>query len=143
MWADRWFSFGNALHVDAAPMIGGVFGYTNGVAPGLLIDAQWRSLSVYSSSEYFFDLQEDADFTYTWSELTIDLDHLIVGIVAQKTQTFDSDLDLQRGLLLMREQGSFTFGTYLFNIGWTDPTVAFTLAYGFGQPPLRLPDIAP
>jgi hypothetical protein len=32
----------------------------------------------------------------------------------------------------MREQGNLTFGMYLFNIGWTDPTVAFTLSYGFG-----------
>ena len=51
-------------------MIGGVFGNTNGVAPGLLIEAEWKSLSFYSSSEYLIDVEDDAsNFTYTWSEM--------------------------------------------------------------------------
>jgi hypothetical protein len=135
VWAGRWFGFGGALHVDAAPMIGGVFGNTTGVAPGLLVEAEWKSLSFYSSSEYLIDPEDNANnFTYTWSEIAVDLDHLLIGIVAQRTRTFDSDLDLQRGLLLLREQGPCTFGMYLFNIGWTDPTVAFTLSYDFELP---------
>jgi hypothetical protein len=112
VWVGYNFGFGEALHVDLTPMAGAVFGNINGVAPGILVEAEWRSLSFYSSSEH--------------------LDHLIIGIVAQRTRTFQSPLDLQRGLLLMREQGNLTFGMYLFNIGWTDPTVAFTLSYGFG-----------
>lgn len=133
VWAGRWFGFGDAFHVDVAPMVGGVFGNTNGVAPGLLLEASWKRLSFYTSSEHLFDLEDEANsFTYTWSELAVDLDHLLVGIVAQRTRTFDTELDLQRGLLLQREQGSLLFGIYLFNIGWTDPTVAFTLSYEFG-----------
>lgn len=132
VWAGRWFGFGNALHVDVAPMAGVAFGYTTGVAPGLLVEATWKSLSFYSSSEHLFDLEDQASsFTYTWSEIAVDLDHLLVGIVAQRTRTFDTELDLQRGFLLQREQGSFLFGMYLFNIGWTDPTVAFTASYSF------------
>lgn len=133
VWAGRWFSFGDAFHVDVAPMVGGVFGNTNGLAPGLLVEAEWKRLSFYTSSEHLFDLEDETNsFTYTWMELAVDLDHLLVGIVAQRTRTFDTELDLQRGLLLLREQGALTFGTYLFNIGWTDPTVAFTLSYEFG-----------
>ncbi|HMC96743.1 MAG TPA: hypothetical protein VKG92_03775 [Flavobacteriales bacterium] len=132
VWAGRWFGFGDGLHVDMAPMVGGVFGNTNGIAPGLLVEAEWKSLSFYSSSEYLIDPKDpNNNFTYTWSELAVDLDHLLVGIVAQRTRTWDTSLDLQRGLLLMREQGSFLFGMYLFNIGWTDPTVAFTFSYEF------------
>jgi len=130
LWAGRWFGFGNELHVDIAPMAGVVFGNTNGVAPGYVLEAGWRSLSLYSSSEYLVDLEDNAyNFTYTWSELAVDLKLLKVGMVVQRTRTFDSPLDLQRGLLLLREQGAFTFGTYIFNIGWTDPTVALTLSY--------------
>lgn len=144
LWAGYNFGFGEALHVDLTPMAGAVFGNINGVAPGILVEAEWRSLSFYSSSEQFLDLADSTGgFTYTWNELAVDLDHLILGIVAQRTRTFQSPLDLQRGLLLMREQGKLTFGMYLFNIGWTDPTVAFTLSYGFGQRPQYLPDIAP
>lgn len=132
VWAGRWFSFGDAFHVDVAPMVGGVFGNTNGVAPGMLVEAEWKRLSFYSSSEYLIDAEDQANnFTYTWNEVAVDLDHLLVGVVTQRTRTFDTELDLQRGLLLMREQGALTFGMYLFNIGWTDPTVAFTLSYGF------------
>ena len=135
VWAGRWFSFGNELEVSVAPMIGGVFGNTNGVAPGYTIDASWRSLSFYSSSEYVFDLEDDSSsFGYTWTELSVDLDQLLFGIVLQRTRTFDSPLDLQKGMLLLREQGNFTFGMYLFNAFFTDPTVALTLAYGFETP---------
>lgn len=132
VWAGRWFSFGKALRVDVAPMAGVAFGYTTGVAPGMLVEAEWKRLSFYSSSEYLIDAEDQANnFTYTWNEVAVDLDHLLVGVVTQRTRTFDTELDLQRGLLLIREQGALTFGMYLFNIGWTDPTVAFTLSYGF------------
>jgi hypothetical protein len=141
VWAGYNISFGGAVHVDVAPMVGGVFGNINGVAPGALLEVEWKSLSFYSSSEQFIDLDDStAGFTYTWNELAVDLDHLLVGIVAQRTRTFDSPLDLQRGLLLMREQGDLTFGMYLFNIGWTDPTVAFTLSYDFHTPHAHKPE---
>lgn len=130
VWAGRWFEFGDVLSVSVAPMAGLVFGLTNGAAPGCVVDASWKSLSLYSSSEHLFNFADrSGDFTYTWTELSVDLDHLIVGVVAQRTRTFRSPLDLQRGLLLMREQGSCTFGMYLFNAFWTDPTVAFTVSY--------------
>jgi hypothetical protein len=133
LWAGYNLVFGEAVRVHLTPMAGAVFGNINGVSPGLLVAAQWRSLSFLSSSQRFLDLEDGTGgFTFTWNELAVDLDHLIFGIVAQRTRTFDSPLDIQRGLLLMREQGKLTFGMYLFNIGWTDPTVAFTLSYGFG-----------
>lgn len=132
LWAGYWFGFGNELEVNVAPMVGGVFGLTNGVAPGYTLDASWRSLSFYSSSEYVFVPEDDSSsFGYTWTELSIDLDHLLFGIVVQRTRTFDSSLDLQKGMLLLREQGNFTFGMYLFNAFITDPTVALTVSYGF------------
>ncbi len=132
VWAGRWFTFGNELEVNVAPMVGAVFGLTKGVAPGYTIDASWRSLSFYSSSEYVFNLEDEAyNFAYTWTEMSVDLDHLLVGLVVQRTRTFDSPLDLQKGLLLLREQGDFTFGMYLFNAFFTDPTVTISLAYEF------------
>ncbi len=140
LWAGYWFGFGNELEVNVAPMVGGVFGLTNGVAPGYTLDASWRSLSFYSSSEYVFNLEDDSSsFGYTWTELSVDLDQLLFGIVIQRTRTFDSELDLQKGMLLLREQGNFTFGMYLFNAFFTDPTVALTVAYGFETTPKPRP----
>jgi hypothetical protein len=133
LWAGYNFGFGEVVQVVLTPMAGAVFGTINGLSPGLLVVAEWRSLSLFSSSQRFLDLEgRSGDFTFIWNELAVDLDHLIIGIVAQRTRAFDSPLDVQRGLLLKREQGNLTFGMYLFNIGWTDPTVAFTLSYGFG-----------
>lgn len=144
VWIGRNFNFGNALSVTFTPMVGGVFGYTSGVAPGYHLEMEWRSLYFYSSSEYLFNLEDNsANFGYTWTELTVDLDHLLFGIVAQRTRTFDSPLDLQRGLSLMREQGAFTFGLYLFNLGWTDPTVVLNLAYAFDVPKQRRASTTP
>jgi hypothetical protein len=144
VWIGRNFSFGDALSVTFTPMVGGVFGYTNGVAPGYLLEMEWRSLYFYSSSEYLFNLEDNsANFGYTWTELTVDLDHLLFGIVAQRTRPFESSLDLQRGLSLMREQGAFTFGMYLFNLGWTDPTVVLNLAYAFDVPKQRRASTTP
>lgn len=138
VWAGRWLSFGDKVHFDFAPMAGVVFGYTNGIAPGYVLEAEWKIVSLYSSSEYMYDLDDGANsFTYTWSELAFDLDHLLIGMVVQRTRTFESPLDVQRGLLLMREQGSFLFGMYLFNVGWTDPTVALTLSYDLDVPRQR------
>ena len=140
LWAGRWFEFGGELAVSVAPMAGVVFGLTNAVAPGCTIDASWKSLALYSSSEHLFDLEDKAnDYTYTWTELSVDLKHVLLGVVVQRTRTFDPPLDLQRGLLLMREQGSFTLGMYLFNVLWTDPTLAFALSYAFDPPSTRKP----
>ncbi|MBL7965082.1 MAG: hypothetical protein JNM31_14705 [Flavobacteriales bacterium] len=136
VWAGRWFGFGEALHVDMAPIAGFAFGNTMGVGGGLVVEAAWKNISFSTSSEYLVDLDDQAyNFTYNWSEIAVDLDHLLVGIVTQRTRTWISPLDLQRGLLLMREQGALTFGMYLFNIGWTDPTVAFTLSYAVDTKP--------
>lgn len=132
VWAGRNFEFGEKVAVSITPMAGLVFGYVNGAAPGYLIEAEWKRLYFYSSSEYVFDFADsESNFAYTWNELSVDLDHLQFGIVLQRLRPFQSELDIQKGLLLMREQGKFLFGLYLFNLGWTDPTVVLNLAYSF------------
>jgi hypothetical protein len=144
LWAGHHFGFGKALKVDLTPMAGVVFGNINGVAPGFRFQTSWRSLYFTSASLLFIDLQNDTrGFTFTWNELMVDLDVVVVGVVAQRSRTFISPLDLQRGLLLRREQGAFTFSMYLFNLLLTDPTLAFALTYGFGTAPERTPYSAP
>lgn len=132
VWAGRTFGFGNELSVNVTPMAGLVFGYVNAAAPGYLIEAEWRKLYFYSSSEYVIDFEdEENNFAYTWNELTVDLDHLLFGIVLQRLRPYQSELDVQKGMVLMREQGNFLFGLYLFNAFWEEPTVVLNLAYTF------------
>jgi hypothetical protein len=141
LWAGYNFEFGERLHVVVSPMAGVVFGNLNGVAPGYQLNMAWRSLSLYSTSEHFIDLKgNSANFNLTWNELAVDLKVLRFGLVAQRTRIFQSQLDVQRGILLQRQQGAFNFGVYLFNVGWAPPTVAFTLSYWFeGASPSSAP----
>ena len=133
VWVGRNFDFGNELAVTFTPMAGAVFGLINGVAPGYVMEAEWRSLYLYSSMEYFIDPSDaESNFAYTWNELSVDLNVVSVGLVAQRLRPFDSELDLQRGFLVMREQGDLLFGFYVFNLGWTEPTAVLNIAYTFG-----------
>ena len=48
---------------------------------------------------------------------------LRVGAVAQHTKAFHTSLDVQRGFLVGVSRKQVEFTTYIFNAGWTDPTV--------------------
>jgi hypothetical protein len=54
-----------------------------------------------------------------------------VGLVSQKTKAYQTDLDIQRGLLIGFSHKRVDFTTYIFNFGWTDPTVVLSLGYNF------------
>ncbi len=134
-WVGHWFRFGDELRMELAPMAGIVFGQSNGAAPGYQFEASWKSLSLSSTSEYYIDFEDNtSNFFYTWTEMSVDLNFLLTGIVVQRTRTFESPLDVQSGLLVMREQGSFTFGLYVFNPFQTDPTVGINLSYDLELP---------
>jgi len=54
-----------------------------------------------------------------------------VGLVAQRTKAYHTNLDVQRGILLGFSRKRFDFTTYIFNAGWTDPTVVLSLGFSF------------
>ena len=61
---------GEKLRLDATLMAGGVFGNTNGVAPGYELTVSWGPLELYSEGEYVFDLEDsEGDFFYNWAQL--------------------------------------------------------------------------
>ena len=67
------FEFGDALVLEVTPMLGGVFGSVNGIAPGFLLSLGYRQLALSSQGEYLFDAAgRTGDFLYTWSELKLD-----------------------------------------------------------------------
>jgi hypothetical protein len=101
IWLGYNFSCGDELRVDFTPMIGGVFGDTRGVAPGYKLTLAWRNFELYTEGEYLFDTDESSDsFFYTWSELTYSFtDWLYAGVVVQRTKVYETDFDIQRGLI--------------------------------------------
>ncbi|HXV60272.1 MAG TPA: hypothetical protein VEK15_06225 [Vicinamibacteria bacterium] len=134
LFVGRSFDFGENVSFTAVPMLGIVAGSTNGVAPGAEIEIAWRRLALYAESEYVLDLEDsDASFLYTWSEATLaPVDWLRFGLVVQRTRTYDTGLDLQRGLLIELSHAKLSFAFHWFNPDRTEDQVfAYAAGYEF------------
>jgi hypothetical protein len=130
----RNFEWGENVAFTLVPIFGVVVGSTQGIAPGAEIEIGWRRLSLYAESEYVFDLEdEESSFLYTWSEATVaPLDWLRFGLVVQRTRTYESGLDVQRGLLVELSRGALSFGFHWFNPDRREDQVfAYALGYEF------------
>jgi len=111
-------------------MLGGVFGETRGIAPGYKGSLSWWKLELYSEGEFVFDADDSSEnFFYNWSELSLaPVEWFRFGLVTQRTRLYQSDREIQRGLLV-----GFTFKrvdltTYVFN---PDDKPLFVFAVGF------------
>jgi hypothetical protein len=133
LWTGYDLSVGKKLVLDATPMIGGVFGNVNGIAPGLEVTMTYKKLQFYSANEYIFDTDTKAgNFFYTWTQLTYSpVKWFTAGYVMQRTRAYQTQLDIQRGLLIGFTVKKLTFTTQIFNIGETDPTTVLSLGYSF------------
>jgi hypothetical protein len=131
LWIGYNFSMGNKLVFEATPMIGGVFGNTTGVAPGFEVSLSYKRIVLSSSGEYVFDTRnQNGSFFYSWPQLTYSpLDWLHLGLVAQRTKAYHTSFDIQRGLLVGFSHKKAEFTTYIFNPGWSDPTLVFELRW--------------
>jgi hypothetical protein len=127
------FELGEETTLSLTPMIGGLVGGTDGIVPGLAVDLSVWRLEAYAEAEYVFDLEDSSSkFFYMWSELGLWLtDWLRAGMVAQRTRVYQTERDIQRGLLLglshSRLEGSF----YLFNPGADDQFAVLSLGLSF------------
>ena len=133
MWVGRNFSFGDKLTLEVTPMVGGVFGDLNGIAPGYNLSLSYWKVELSSQSEYVFDLEHrSGNFFYTWSELTYSpVDWFRTGLVVQRTKAYETELDIQRGLLAGFSYKKVDFTAHVFNLGWTDPTVVLAVGVNF------------
>ncbi len=133
LWVGYNFSVGEKLVLEVAPMLGGVFGDLTGVAPGYNFSLSYKWLNLSSQGEYVFDTGDcSGSFFYTWSELSYaPVDWFRTGLAIQRTKAYKSDLDIQRGFLVGGSYKNFDFTTYVFNLGWTDPTVVLALGFNF------------
>lgn len=127
------FSTDGQFEFNATPMLGIVFGNTNGLAPGLLLDMYYRNFNLYAESEYMIDFATESNsFFYTWSEFTFAPDDWIwFGIAAQRTKLYQTKLDIQRGFTLGFSRSFLSVSGYLFNISHDDPYGVLTLDLSF------------
>jgi len=128
VWGGWSWSTGETVGFQIIPMLGAVFGDTDGIAPGFEMSLAWKRLDYYFESEVVLDRQEHTDsFVYSWSELGVTpVDWLRCGLVGQRTRVYETDLDIQRGVFAQAIVGGFTFGVDWFNPGGGDNS--FTVA---------------
>ena len=133
LWVGYTFSTGEKLVFDFVPMLGGVFGDLTGVAPGYNLSLSYKGFALSSQGEYVFDTGDSSgNFFYTWSELSYSpLEWLRAGLAVQRTKAYKSDLDIQRGFLVGVSYRRAEFTTYVFNLGWADPTIVLALDFKF------------
>ena len=119
------------LSFTATPILGGVFGDTTGIAPGAEVALGYSRFELYAEAEYVFDTRDSSDdFFYMWSELTYSpADWMRFGLAAQRTRAYHTDLDVQRGLLLGFKTKHVDFTAYLFNVGWDDALLVFSVGF--------------
>lgn len=125
LWVGYNFAAGKKLVLNVTPMIGGIFGKTTGIAPGLEASLTYKKIGLSISNEYVFDTtHKSGNFYYVWPESTYSpLNWFRVGLVAERTKAFHSSLDVQRGFLLGVSHNKWEFTSYIFNPGFADPTV--------------------
>lgn len=132
LWLGANFSKGQKITFELTPMLGGVFGNTGGIAPGLEMSLGWKRLGFYSEAEYVYDTRKHTGFLYSWNELTYSpTEWFRAGLVSQRTRAYQTPLDVQRGLLVGFSHKRMSFTSYVFNAGWTDPTVVLALGLKF------------
>lgn len=132
-WLGVNFSGGKTLEWAFTPMLGGVFGETTGVAPGFAASLSWRMLELASENEYVVDAGDRSDsFFYNWSELTLaPADWFRFGLVTQRTRVYQSDREIQRGVMAGVSVKRANVTGYLFNPDEDKPHFVFAVDVTF------------
>lgn len=133
IWAGYNFGVGEKVTLEVTAMAGGVFGDTSGVAPGYKATLTWTKLVLYGEGEYLFDSNGSADsYFYAWSELSwAPTDWCRFGLAGQRTKAYESDRDIQRGVLLGFSAKRMDFTAYVFNLDESSPTAVAALGVSF------------
>ncbi len=127
------FETGNKFVFGLTPMIGLVVGNTDGIAPGLELDATYGLFDFYSETEYVIDFSgQENNFLYTWGELGVTpFKSFRTGISFQRTRLYQSSLDLQRGIFAEYQFWKITTGVYYFDPFSTNQFLIATLSFDF------------
>ena len=130
-----WFGYNfnlkpGSFDLTVTPMIGGVFGRTDGIAPGAEVSLTRNKLNFWVGTEYVFDTKDSSgSYFYMWPQLTYSpVDWLHVGLVAQRTQAIQTDT--QGGFLVGLSHQKMEFTSYILDPG-SKPTVVLELGYNF------------
>jgi hypothetical protein len=110
-------SGGEKLTWEVTPILGGVFGQKEGIAPGVEAALGYGIADLYIEAEYVrdFEVKEDS-FTYSWNELGLSpLDWLRFGLVSQRSKAYQSERFIDLGLFAQLLYRRTALGAYIFN----------------------------
>jgi hypothetical protein len=102
------------------PMMGAVFGRTNGIAPGCEVSLSYRKkIEASINNEYVFEARsKSGSFYYAWPQLTYSpMKWLHVGAVAQHTAAHHTTVSIQREFLVGFSHKKWELTTYVFDPG--------------------------
>ena len=133
MWLGYNFNTGKTVALHVTPMIGGVFGRTNGIAPGCEASLTYKKVALSISNYYVFNTGNSSEnFYYTWPQFTYaPVSWFRTGIMAQRSHIVHTSVGIQRGFFVGFSHKQFLFTTYIFNLGWTAPTADLELSVSF------------
>ncbi|HET7872329.1 MAG TPA: hypothetical protein VFL42_07435 [Terriglobales bacterium] len=132
-WMGYNFHAGKTLGLNITPMLGVVFGRTDGIAPGCEASLTYKKVELSISNEYVFDLSgESGSFYFSWPQLTYSpVEWFRVGAVAQHTKAYRTDLSIQSGFLIGFSHKKWEFTTYVLNPFIADSVVVLELGFSF------------
>ena len=132
-WIGWNFSVGEKLTFDFTPMLGGVFGDTQGIAPGCEFTLNWRGFSLYNESEYVIDTDTPSEsFYFSWTELTYyPVEWFRFGWIDQLTKTNGEKVIDDNGPMLGVTCKNLDCTLYLLHVDDDRPTVVVGLSLTF------------
>lgn len=115
------------------PMVGAAGGNTRGFLAGFEASLQLGKVELYSETEHLWDASAtENNFFYTWTDLIISpKDWWWVGLSAQRTRLYQTDRELQHGILLGLGAGQWSFTGYIYNWGIGEAFGLLTVEYEF------------
>jgi hypothetical protein len=123
----------NKLDITVTPMAGAVVGHTNGILPGLELNATYKRFTLYSENEYMLDFKgQENYFFYSWSQLSAQIfKNIQAGVLAQSLRWYQTKFAIQRGIYAEYNTGSFTFDAYYFNLFTNSDFAIFSANFTF------------
>jgi len=133
LWAGYNLNCGDKVALSVTPMVGAVFGNSNGIAPGYELSLDYWKFELSSEGEYVYSPKDShQSFFYSWDEFVYaPTDWFHSGLVTQHTRAYQTALDEQRGFSVGVAHKETDFTVYTFNAGWTDPTIVLSLTQNF------------
>lgn len=115
-WFGYNFTGGKKLNYIITPMVGGIAGEINGMAPGLEITLNYLGFSFFSESEYVFDFKDNLNNDYfIWTDLGYSpLKWLEIGLSMQRTRYVQTKVELQGGVFVGFTYKWFNLQGYLY-----------------------------